>query len=192
MKKRFLVLSVMLIALIFAGTATALEFSADVVNTGKGGKGMTSKIYMKDKKVRFEAPNQDTYTISRQDMQTTWIVMPKQKSYMEMKASQAKEQAPQEKVKGEISRKLIGPDTVDGHPTKKYEITYEVEKKQMKSYQWLATDMNNFPIKSAAVDGSWGMEYRNIKMGGQLDSLFEVPKDYKKMAMPAMPAMPRR
>jgi hypothetical protein len=31
------------------------------------------------------------------------------------------------------------------------------------------------------------MEYHNIKMGGQTDSLFEVPKGYKKMAMPAMP-----
>ena len=80
MKKRFLVLSVMLIALIFAGTAMALEFSADVINTGKGGKGMTSKIYMKDNNVRFDAPNQDTYTISRRDIQTNWIVMPKQKS----------------------------------------------------------------------------------------------------------------
>jgi hypothetical protein len=29
-------------------------------------------------------------------------------------------------------------------------------------------------------------------MGGQPDSLFELPKGYKKMAMPAMPAMPRR
>ncbi len=192
MKKRFLVLSAMLIALIFAGTAAALEFSADVVNTGKGGKGMTSKMYMKANKMRFETPKQDTYTISRQDLQTTWVVMPKQKSYMEMKADPSKDPAPREKMKGEISRKLIGPDTVDGHPTKKYEITYKEGQKQMKSYQWLATDLNNFPIKSAAVDGSWGMEYRNIKMGGQPDSLFEVPKGFKKMAMPGMPARPRR
>jgi hypothetical protein len=35
------------------------------------------------------------------------------------------------------------------------------------------------------------MEYKNIKMGAQADSLFEVPSGYKKMAMPAMPQMPK-
>jgi hypothetical protein len=187
MKKRLFILAAMLVALVFYGTALALEFSANMVNTSKGGKGMTSKVYMKDKKFRWESMKQDTITISRQDLMKTWIIMPKQKSYMEMTLDPSKDQAPREKMKGEISRKLIGSDTVDGHPTKKYEITYKDGQKQMKSYQWLATDLANFPIKSAAVDGSWSMEYRNIKMGGQADSLFEAPKGYKKMAMPGVP-----
>jgi len=192
MKKRFVVLLALLIALIFAGTAAALEFSADMVSTAKGGRAMTSKIYMKGNKMRFEAQNQDSYTISRQDMQTTWVVMPKQKTYMEMKAVQNRQQVPQEKLKGEVSRKLIGPDTIDGHPTKKYEVTVMDGKRQMTSYQWLATDMNNFPIKSAAVDGRWGMEYRNIKLGSQPDSLFEVPSGFKKTSFPGVPGRPRR
>ncbi|NPU85938.1 MAG: DUF4412 domain-containing protein [Syntrophaceae bacterium] len=192
MKKRLFVLAAMMIALIFAGTALAMEFSADMVNKGKGGKGMTSKVYMKDKKFRWESKQQDTITISRQDLMKTWIVMPKQKTYMEMTFDPSKAQEPQEKMKGEISRKLVGSDTVDGHPTKKYEITYKDGQRQMKSYQWLATDLNQFPVKSAAVDGSWSMEYRNIRMGSQPDSLFEPPAGFKKMAMPGMPARPRR
>jgi hypothetical protein len=118
--------------------------------------------------------------------------MPKQKSYIEMKFDPSKDQSPREKVQGEVSRKLIGSETVDGHPTKKYEVTVRDGKKQMKTFQWLATDLNNFPIKTAAVDGGWAMEYRNIKMGSQPDSLFEAPKGYKKTAMPGMPYRPRR
>ncbi|MGV8080094.1 MAG: DUF4412 domain-containing protein [Syntrophales bacterium] len=192
MKRRLFVLAAMLIALIFCGTAPAMEFSADVVNTVKGGKGMTSKVYMKDKKFRWESKQEETYTISRQDLMKTWIVMPKQRNYMEMKFDPSKDQSPQEKVKGEVSRKLLGTETIDGHPAKKYEVTVQSGKRQTKSYQWLATDLNNFPIKQAAVDGSWGMEYRNIRMGGQPDSLFEEPKGFKKMAMPGMPRVPRR
>ena len=61
-------------------------------------------------------------------------------------------------------------------------------------YQWIATDIN-FPVKTASVDGSWTTEYKNIKMGGQPDDLFEVPDGYQKSTMPNMPkgmAMPKR
>lgn len=44
--------------------------------------------------------------------------------------------------------------------------------------------MVNFPVKTAAVDGSWTQEYRNIKMGPQPNSLFEVPSGCKKLQAP--------
>ena len=53
-----------------------------------------------------------------------------------------------------------------------------------KVYQWWATDIN-FPIKTEDVDGQWKQEYKNIKMGKQDDSLFEIPAGYKKFEMPA-------
>lgn len=55
-----------------------------------------------------------------------------------------------------------------------------------KSHQWVATDIH-FPIKTAAIDGSWSMEYRNIRMGPKPDSLFEIPKGYQKTTVPARP-----
>jgi hypothetical protein len=168
----------------FTSAAIGLEFSADVINTAKG-QVATSKIYMKNKKMRWDSHASNNYNIVRQDLNTSWIIMPKQKSYMEMKSNKA-EQIPQEKVKGEIFRKLIGSESIDGHPTKKYEVTYNDGKQVLKSYQWIATDLN-FPISMAAIDGSWSMEYKNVKIGNQADSLFEVPAGYKKMAMPGMP-----
>lgn len=192
MRKRLFILAAALIAILFYGAALAMEFSADMVSTAKGGKGMVSKVYMKGNKFRWESKQEETYSISRQDLLKTWIVMPKQRSYMEIKFDPSKDQSPKEKMTGEVSRKLIGTETVDGHPAKKYEVTVQSGKRQTKSYQWLATDLNNFPIKQAAVDGSWGMEYRNIRMGSQPDSLFDEPKGFKKMAIPGMPARSRR
>ncbi|MCX5853340.1 MAG: DUF4412 domain-containing protein [Deltaproteobacteria bacterium] len=164
------------------------ELSAKVVSTSAG-RSVTSKVYMKAGKFRFDNEMAGgSSTIVRQDLKKVWIVMTTGKSYMEM--AEAKEQEsniPADKMKGEVSRKVVGSETIDGHPTTKYEVTAKMEDKTMMSYQWFATDIN-FPVKTAAVDGSWSTEYRDIKIGGQPDSLFEVPAGYKKMEMPAMPA----
>jgi len=163
------------------------EFSAKMVSTSAG-RTTTSKVYMKAGKFRFD--NQmagGSSTIVRPDLKKVWMVMTASKSYMEM--AEAKEQEsniPADKMKGEVSRKVVGSETIDGHPTTKYEVTAKMEDKTMTSYQWWATDLN-FPVKTAAVDGSWSVEYRDIKIGGQPDSLFELPAGYKKMEMPKMP-----
>jgi hypothetical protein len=128
-----------------------------------------------------------TYSIVRQDLNKVWTVMPASKSYLEL--SQAKDRAaevPGEKMKGEVSRKAIGSETIAGHPTTKYEVTAKMGDKTMTSHQWWATDIR-FPIKTAAVDGSWSVTYSDIKIGGQPDSLFELPAGYRKMSMPSMP-----
>jgi hypothetical protein len=184
MKRYIMMIMAIVFSFAFTSTAIGLEFSADVINTAKG-QVSTSRIYMKNKKMRWDSHASDNYNIARQDLNTSWIIMPKQKSYMEMKSSKS-ERIPQEKMKGEISRKLIGSESIDGHPTKKYEVTYNDGKQVLKSHQWIAADLN-FPIRMAAVDGSWSMEYKNIKIGTQADSLFEIPAGYKKMAMPSMP-----
>lgn len=165
----------------------AREFSATVINKA-GGQTMTSRIFMKAGNFRMENKMAGgTYSIVRQDMNKVWTVMPASKSYMEIAAP--KDQAaevPGEKMKGEVSRKAIGSETIDGHPTTKYEVTAKMGDQTVTSHQWWATDIQ-FPIKTAAVDGSWSVTYADIKIGGQQDSLFELPGGYKKVSMPSMP-----
>jgi hypothetical protein len=188
MKKALLVSTLVLVGLWLAGSAFAAEFSADMVMTSDS-KTMSAKVFTKGEKSRMEPQGQPTYNVVRNDKKVMWVVMTDQKTYMEMPADP--KQAPQgDKVPGEVSRKLIGKETVDKRTCNKYEITYTDEGKTVKMYQWMATDIN-LPVKMAAVDGSWTIEYQNIKMGSQPDSLFEVPSGYKKMVMPAMPQMPK-
>jgi outer membrane lipoprotein-sorting protein len=182
MRKPVLVIASILVSALFVTSGFALEFSSDMVMTSQG-QVHTSKIYMKDQKSRTESEIQPSYNIMRMDKNVMWMVMPDQKTYMEMKYDPSKAPKTGERLQGEASRKLIGSERIDGHPTQKYEITYAERGKTDRMHQWVATDIN-FPVKMAAVDGSWTVEYKNIKMGTQPDTLFEVPSGYQKVAMP--------
>lgn len=191
MKKAVALLGLCLLTLTLAGAAQAMEFSADVVRKGHMGES-TSKVYIKDNKVRMdnqEGPMGPGYTIVRQDRKVMWMVSPAQKSYMEMPlqgmADLSQHPRGDEKLPGEISRKELGREVIDGHPCIKYEITHQQAGQNYVIHQWIAQDLK-LPVKTAAKDGSWSVEYRNIKMGGQSDSLFEPPAGFQKMAMPAM------
>ena len=162
------------------------EFSATMVSTSAG-QTVTTMIYMKGDKFRTDTKNAGSVTIVRKDLNKVWMLMPAQKTYMEVGGvTDEQVSMAEEKVKGEVSRKEVGSETINGHPATKYEVTAKVDGNSMQIHQWWATDIN-FPVKTAAVDGSWSMEYRDVKIGGQADSLFEIPAGYNKMAMPAMP-----
>ncbi|MEJ2695835.1 MAG: DUF4412 domain-containing protein [Candidatus Sulfobium sp.] len=180
-----------LFVLLLAGTASALEFSADMVMTARGHK-TTGKVYFKGDSFRMDMTSpQKVTTITRLDKKVVWSIMPQQKMYMEIPFNPKREPMVKNKVQGEIERKLIATEKVDGHPAGKYLVTYKSGGKEQHIYQWIATDIN-FPVKTEAVDGSWSQEYRNISFGNQPDSLFKVPAGYKKFQMPGGMHFPMR
>ncbi|MEN6331537.1 MAG: DUF4412 domain-containing protein [Smithella sp.] len=166
----------------------ARELSATIV-TKSGDQTVSMKIYIKPDKFRTDNEMAGASTIVRKDLNKVWTIMTAQKTYMEMEGINDNQapQAAEEKIKGEVSRKEVGNETVNGHPTTKYEITTKTADTVMQVYQWWAKDIN-FPVKTAAVDGSWTTEYRDISVGSQPDSLFEIPQGFKKMTIPGMPA----
>jgi len=83
------------------------------------------------------------------------------------------------KVPGEISRKLLGTETIAGRVTEKYEVQYQDKDKKQTIHIWLSKDLQ-FPLKSSNVDGSWSVEYIDVKEGPQPAAMFELPADYKK------------
>jgi outer membrane lipoprotein-sorting protein len=182
MMRRFVV--ILLFFLLLAGTAAAVDFSADMVMTTKDMKS-TGTIYFEPNKFRMDMHSpQKMSTITRLDKKVMWSIMPEQRMYMQMPLNLKNSPAVEEKMNGEIDRKLVGSENVNGHPTKKYLVTYRSGDRKEQVYQWVATDIN-FPVRTAAVDGSWSQDYKNIKIGSQPGSLFEVPAGYKKFAMPA-------
>ena len=166
----------------------AQELSATIV-TKSGDQTVSMKIYMKPDKFRTDNETAGASTIVRKDLNKVWTIMTAQKTYMEIEGIND-DQTPQmaeETMKGEVSRKEVGSESVNGHPTTKYEITAKTADTVMQVYQWWAKDIN-FPVKTAAIDGSWTTEYRDINVGSQPDSLFEIPAGFKKMTIPGMPA----
>ena len=168
----------------------AIEFSADTIMTFKGEQKMLGKMFYKKDMFRMDMKSPDDVSmITRLDKKLVWNVMHRERMYMELPISSAKRPMVEERLEGEIERKLVGKETIDGHPTEKYLVTYKSNGKQEQIYQWFATDIK-FPIKTQSVDNSWSQEFRNINIKEQPVSLFEVPSGYKKFQMPeGMPMM---
>lgn len=164
--------------------AFSFELSADVVTTGKGTQVNTSKIYLKGDKCRMEMQGQHQYTIFRPDKNAMWLVMSDEKTFMEMPYDPNQKPRVVGKFRGELTRKLVGTEDINSHPTQKYEVTLKEGTKAETFYEWMATDIN-FPIKKAAINGSWGEEYTNIQYSVP-DSLFEIPAGFKKISLPAI------
>lgn len=170
---------------VFLCNSFAQEFSADV-NSSTMGQRVSGRIYNAPGKARLEANG--VTTIARIDKGVAWVLMPEQKAYMEMPLSSSSVVAGSDKMPGEIERKLIGQETLDGKLADKYYIVYTTAGKTQAIYSWILPD-SGIPMKTVAEDGSWQIEYKNITVGPQADNLFDVPSDYSKFAMPSIKDM---
>lgn len=178
--RRFAVggLALILVIACMAASACAAGFSADVVSSSLQGA-FQGKIYVDNDKVRMELPM--AVTITRADKRTAYVLMPGQKMYVEQQFDPRNVAATKEKIDGELERTLIGPDQVDGQAAQKYKVSYASEGVTGSIYQWMR-DGVAVPVKTAAIDGSWSIEYRNLKVGDQSADLFEVPSGYRKFS----------
>ena len=164
--------------------AWAMEFSADVVMKSNKKDMMAGKLFVANNKVRSEMAGMVNIVLS--DKKIMYMLMPEQKMYMEHPID-AKVQASSasEKMPGEIERQSLGQEMIDGHNANKYRINYEVNNKRETVLQWLEAS-KSIPLKVSAEDGSWTVEYKNLKIGPQAASLFEIPDGYSKFAVPEM------
>jgi hypothetical protein len=170
--------------LLFTGIAAAQDFSADLISKSKE-QVFRGKIFFAKEKVRMETG--ETITITRLDKNMMWMLMPTENMYMEMPLGSGNIVAGAEKIRGEIERKFLGKESVDGKTADKYRIVYISGNQKAVVLTWIVSGLN-VPIKTAAEDGSWSMEYKNIKTGKQSERLFEIPPGYKKFSYP-MPSL---
>jgi hypothetical protein len=150
--------------LLSGGTAFAAEFSADMVMKGPDGQGMSGKVFVKGQKIRQEMDQdgEKMITILRLDRKLSWVIMPDEKVYMEMKMRESAE---------------------DGFICEKIQVT----EKGTVITQWLSEELG-WPIKGE-VKGPEGIsthEYKNIGKGGVSETLFEIPAGFQKMSVPGM------
>lgn len=178
-----------------ASWSLAAELSAEVLHSMEGQQ-MVSRVYLKGDKVRMEGEQpaqagqaaEQVYQIIRQDKGVMWMVNVGQRAYYEAPLGQMRDlsQAGKagEKLPGETSRKDLGTEKIEGRPTKKTEITFTHQGESQTVLMWYANDLG-LPLKTAAKDGSWSVEYKKVVTGPQPDNLFEIPAGYQKVAMPA-------
>lgn len=167
------------------GTAFAAEFSADMVMKGPDGQGMSGKVFVKGQKIRQEMDQdgEKMITILRPDRKLSWVIMPDEKVYMEMKMRESSEDPTLAEKADPAKVKRLGKETVNGFVCEKIQVT----DKGTVVTQWLSTELG-WPIKGE-VKGPEGVsthEYKNIKKGGVSEALFEIPAGFQKMSVPGM------
>ncbi len=186
MKKMLFILTAIIIFL-GAVSAWALDFSADMTSTADGARINGGKIFVADKKVRIEMPG-GTVSIARMDKGVAWIIMPDQKIFMEQPIDPQTLSGALEKMPGETERTSLGPDTIDGRPVIKYRVVYKLPNGQHSMLQWI-DNASAVPLKTSSEDGAWSTEYKNLIVGRQEASLFELPEGYSKFDMTNIKAM---
>lgn len=161
--------------------AYAAEFSADMVSSA-GGQTVQSKISVKANKSRVEMPQ--AIMINRGDLGVAWMIMPSEGMYMEHPLDTKTLAQTSADAQGQAERVLMGKEAIDGKLYDKSKVTYKTANSSETMLQWTGPD--SIPVKAAALNDSWSVEYRNIKTSGIDDSIFEIPQGLQKMQMPTM------
>jgi len=177
-----------------AGACHAADFTADMV-TKHGKMVVTGKIYRQGQKMRedMSATGQKQTMIVRPDKKVAWMLNAATKQYMEMPMrprmdlSRLADDADLRKM---ATKKSLGTETVNGYRCEKSLYTFK-NKNMGTMTVWMSKDLQ-WPVKSEnkSARGAGITEFKNIKKMRPADSLFEIPKGYKKMAMPGGPGMP--
>jgi len=162
------------------------QYSADMVIATKDGIAVTSKFATDSGKIRAEMEMRGMTVVSivRPDLQKVYRLMVDRKLVMEMPYDP--EQFKKVPLTAGTDEKfaVIGPDTVDGVPCTKYQTTSAEGKV---AFLWVDV-AKQVPVKMAAEDGSYSVQWKNYKAGPQDAALFEPPADYQKMGIPTMPS----
>ena len=171
--------------------SATVEYSADTSLEHAEGA-MKGKVYSAPGKERREmkAGAETVVSIMRTDKKITWMLMPEQKMYMEMKQNAA---APgkDDLSAYKIEQTVVGKETMNGVETTKSKIIMTGQDgSKMGGFMWMSKDNIMVKMDAVAIDkGSknrFKSELTNIKIGKQDPALFEIPPGYQKMSMPGM------
>jgi hypothetical protein len=164
------------------------SFSADVVET-MGKKVTNEKIYSSEQAVRVEKVERGKLgvNITRLDRKAVWTLFPEQKMYMDMGSLGQGSVELAASVEGaKVEREPLGSEQVGAYQCDKYRVRTTYEGQVYTSLEWDAKELGGFPVKQADEKGGWSKEYKNIRLGPQDPSLFEIPADYKKVDFGSM------
>jgi hypothetical protein len=144
-----------------AGVASAgAQFAAETVQTTAQGQTTTGKIFVGDNRVRTEGSQggQQFVQISDNANGVSYIVVPDQRSYMEMRTPgaaplpQGKVADPCANLQGVTCRK-VGPEAVAGRPATRWEMSSGTGEQARSMTQWIDDDRGT-PLRVQTSDGA--------------------------------------
>ena len=171
----------LLLVLTVPAVAWGAEFSA-LMMVKDGVKTMPGKIYVSDGKMRQEFVDEQgqTITIVRPDQKVVWVILPRQRSYMEIPLTK--------KLPGQfiqippqaVGKRLVGQERVNGYDAEKYEVSVPVGRGLEKQTYWVAAKLG-LPIKMECRERQFSLEYKSIREEKVPDRLFALPPGFQKL-----------
>jgi len=171
----------LLLVLAVPGVARGAEFSA-LMLVKDDLKTMPGKIYVSDGKMRQEFADErgQTITIVRPDQKLIWVILLRQRSYMEMPLTK--------KLPGQfiqipaqaVGKRLVGQERLNGYDTEKYEVSVPVGRGLERQTYWEAAKLG-LPIKMECRERQFSLEYKSIREEKVPERLFTLPPGLQKV-----------
>jgi hypothetical protein len=169
MKMQMRVTAAAILAALLGGVAQAddgqVQFSAEMVRHGPGGKTATGRMYVGDGRTRMEMSQQgrEVVRISDQGRRMEWILFPAERGYLERAVPPAGEGAPAPSAPPSaesdpcagmpgVTCRRLGVEDVNGRPAVKWEMSMTHEGKTLTGVQWLDQD-RGIPLKHQMPNG---------------------------------------
>lgn len=163
----------------------ARQYSADLVIQAQG-QTLNAKLYVADGKTRSEmqmpavpgapAGMGRLISIARADLRKMYMIFPDSQTYSEQPIKLEDLQlAGTSHPNAQLQE--VGHEPIDGKPCIKYQISYEGQA----VWLWVG-QADQFPVRMMPVSGGMMTEFKNVRVGAQPASLFEVPAGYQQTA----------
>ncbi|HXI09684.1 MAG TPA: hypothetical protein VNK06_02670 [Thermodesulfobacteriota bacterium] len=163
-----------------------VEYSADTVVT-TGGRVTLGKVYHAPYMERQEerTGGRTQVVITRMDLKLVWILMPSERSYVELPVSEAMGRS-KSPVDLDYKYTTVGPDFVNGTLTTKSSMQATApDGTAYEGYIWVTREgiLVKMTSRVRGMPGTeYSMELKRLRTGAQPRSLFNVPKGYRKLA----------
>lgn len=163
--------------------APTVEYSADRIMETSAGT-FEGKVYSAKGKERSETTmkGMQSVMILRSDKQEGYMLMPAQKMYMQMDFSKAKQQAGGG-TPDDVQITEVGGETVEGHSTTKYKLI--MKDGSAGGFMWFTKEGVMVKMDAVMKDGKdksrMTVTLKNLQVGPQDASLFEVPAGFTKL-----------
>jgi len=169
-----------------------VEYSADNYTTVNG-KEVKFKMYQAPagQRMDFEEGGNQSIIIVRPDKKVSWVLMPEQKTYLEMGLEEGKAKS-KDVTQCSTTRSAAGRDTVNGISASRHNVEMSCpDGSRYTGTMWTSKDEIMVKMDLTGTDAkgkkiSLKSELKNLKIGRLPAGTLEVPAGYKMMKMPGM------
>ena len=182
----------LVVQLASAVAANLPDATANYVRTVEGKPPTQGKLYVSKGRLRTESelPGGTIVLIVDPGSSQAWLVLPPPLGCVVQPIDDGMRASMPLFLSKDLKETLIASEIVDGHPTKKYELT-ALGGPLTTRFVWRASDLRGFPIKTMDESGLSTTTFENVVIGKPDAKLFRAPAGCKRVPVADGSAAPK-